>query len=63
MYSVESIPFLYLKMGLQDGKTIIDLHANPTDRNQYLHFLSAHAKHTKCSVIFCQTFDISLIEF
>ena len=46
-------------MGLQDGKTVTDLHVNPTDRNQYFHFSSTHAKHTKSRVSFRQTSHIS----
>ena len=58
-YSVEDIPFLYLKMELKDGKIATDLHVKPTDRHQYLHFSSAHPNHTKRSIVFSQTLRIS----
>ena len=58
-YSVENIPFLDLKVGLNDGKITTDLHVKPTDRHQYLHFSSAHPNHTKCSAVFSKTLNIS----
>ena len=58
-YSVENIPFLDLKVGLKDGKTVTDLHVKPTDRHQYLHLSSAHPNHTKRFVVFSQTLLIS----
>ena len=51
-YNVENNPFLDLKVKLQDGKIITDLHVRPSDRHQYLHFSSAHPNHTKRSVSF-----------
>ena len=35
------------------------MHVKPTDRHQYLHYLSAHPYHTKKSVVFSQTLRIS----
>ena len=58
-YSVEDIPFLYLKVELKDGKIATDLHVKPTDRHQYFHFLSAYPNHTKRSVVFSKTLCIS----
>ena len=58
-YSVENIPFHDLKVALNDGKITTDLHVKPTDRHQYLHFSSAHPKHTKRSVVFSKTLCIS----
>ena len=46
-------------MELKDAKITTDLHVKPPDRNQYLHFSSAHPNHTKCSVVFSQTLHMS----
>ena len=46
-YSVVSIPFIDLKMGLKDRKIAVDLHVKPTAHQQYLHFPSPHLNHTK----------------
>ena len=53
--SKNCIPFLDLKVKVIGGKLEIDLYIKPTDRHQYLHYLSSHPEHTKCSVIDCQT--------
>ena len=37
-YNVENIPFLDLKVALNDGKITTDVHVKPTDRHQYFHF-------------------------
>ena len=55
----ESIAFLDIKVSLRNGKVFTDLYVKPTDRHQYLHYLSAHPYHTKKSVIFSQTLRIS----
>ena len=55
----ESIEFLDIKVSLRNGKVFTDLYVKPTDRHQYLHYLSAHPYHTKKSVIFSQTLRIS----
>ena len=55
----ESIAFLDIKVGLRNGKVFNILGINPTDRHQYLHYLSAHPYHTKKSVVFSQTLQIS----
>ena len=57
--SAENIPFLVLKVELKDSKITTDLHVKPVDRQQYLHFSSAHPKHTKHSVAFSQTLRMS----
>ena len=46
-------------MGIKDEKIAADLHVKPTDRQQYLHFSSAHPNQTKLSVFFSQTLRIS----
>ena len=38
-----------------DGNLEIDLYTQPTDRHQYLHYLSSHPQHTKCSIVYSQT--------
>ena len=58
-YSAKNIPFLDLKVVLKDGKITTDLHVKPTDRHQYLNFLSAHPNHTKGSLVFSQTLRMS----
>ena len=40
------IPFLDLKVKLLNGKLETDLYMKPTDRHQYLHYLSSYPKHT-----------------
>ena len=42
-----------------DGKLEIDLHVKPTDGYQYLHYLSSHPEHTKCSIVYCQTLRVN----
>ena len=51
--------FLDIKVSLRNGKVFTDLYVKPTDRHQYLHFLSAHPYHTKKSVAISQTQRIS----
>ena len=41
------IPFLDFKEKLIDGKLETNLYMKPTDRHQYLHYLSSHPEHTK----------------
>ena len=57
--SKESIAFLDLKVSFKNSKIITDLYVKSTDRHQYLHYLSAHPKHTKQSVVLSQTLRIS----
>ena len=47
----ESIAFLAIKVSLRNGKVFTDVFVKPTDRHQYLHYLSAHPHHTKKSVV------------
>ena len=58
-YSVENIPLLDLKIGLNNGEIVTDLHVKLTDCHQYLHFTSAHLNHTKRSVVVSQNLRIS----
>ena len=55
----ESIAFLDIKVSLRNGKVFTILHIKPTDRHLYLHYLSAHPYHTKKSVVFSLTKQIS----
>ena len=50
--------FLDVKVSVKHSKIITDLYVKSTDRHQYLHYLSAHPKHTKRSVVFSQTLGI-----
>ena len=54
----ESIVFLDIKVSLRNGKVFTDVYVKP-DCHQYLHYLCAHPYHTKKSVIFSQTLQIS----
>ena len=53
------IPFLDLKVKVIDGKLETDLNIQPTDRQQYLHYLSSHPEHTKCSIFYNQTLCVN----
>ena len=55
----ESIAFLDTKVSLRNGMDFTDVNVKPTDRHQYLHYLSAHPFHTKKSIVFSQTLQIS----
>ena len=59
--SKNCIPFLDLKVKLIDGKLETDLYMKPTDRHQYLHQLSSHPEHTKCSIVYCQTLRVNML--
>ena len=53
--SKNCIPFLDLKVKPIDGKLETDLYMKPTDRHQYLLYLSSHPERTKRSIIYSQT--------
>ena len=55
----EIIAFLDIKVSLINGKVFTDVYVKPTNHHQYLHYLSDHPYHTKKSVVFCQTLQIS----
>ena len=44
-----------LKVKLIDSKLETDLYVKPTDRHQYLHYLSSHPEQNKCSIAYSQT--------
>ena len=50
----KEIPFLDLKMKLNEGKISADLYIKSTDRHQYLNFISSHLNHTKKSIVYSQ---------
>ena len=53
------ILFLDLTAKLIDGMLKTDLYMKPTDRHQYLHYLSSHPEHTKRSIIYSQTLCVN----
>ena len=55
------ISFLDLKVSFCDGELTTDLHVEPTDRHQYLHYTSVHPNHTKQSMIYSQERRLSRI--
>ena len=57
--SKNCIPFLDLKVKLIDGKLETDLYMKPTDRHQYLHYLSSYPEHTKHSIVYSQTLRVN----
>ena len=48
--STNSIPFLDVKILLENGKIETDLYCKPTDKHQYLPHSSSHPYHTKKSI-------------
>ena len=59
----KEIPFLDLKVKLNEGKISTDLYIKSTDRHQYLHFTSSHPNHTKRSIVYSQGLRIKKICF
>ena len=59
--SKKSIAFLDLDVALYNGRLESTVDVKPTDRHQYLHYLSLHPKHTKRSTVFSQTLRVSRI--
>ena len=55
VYSDKRVSFLDLQVDIVHGKLITSLFVKPTDRHQYLHYLSSHPEHTKRSIIYSQT--------
>ena len=53
------IPFLDLKVKLIDVKLETDLYMKPTDRHQYLHYLSSRPEHTKRSIVYSPTLCVN----
>ena len=54
--SKKSIAFLDFDIDLYNGRLESTVHVKPTDRHQYLHYLSSDPEHTKRSIVFIQTF-------
>ena len=48
----KQIPFLELKVKLNEGKISTDLYIESKDRHQYPHFTSSHPNHTKRSIVY-----------
>ena len=57
----KEIPFLDLKVKLNEGKISTDLYIKSTDRHQYLHFTSSHPNHTKRSIVYSQGLRVKRI--
>ena len=53
------IQVLDLKVNLIDGKLESDFYIKPTDRHQYLNYLSSHSEHTKRSIVYSQTLRVN----
>ena len=64
-YTYESnekeIPFLDLKVKLNEGKISTDFYIKSTDRHQYLYFTSSYPNHTKRSVVYSQGLRVKRI--
>ena len=54
--SKKSIAFLDLDVALYNGRLESTIHVKPTDRHQYLHYLSSRPEHTKRSIVFSQMY-------
>ena len=57
--SKNCIPFLDVKVKLIDGRFETDLYMKPTNRHQYLRYLSCHTEHTKRSIVYGQTVRVN----
>ena len=57
----KDIPFLDLKVKLNEAKISTDLYIKSTDRHQYLHFTSSHPNHTKRSIVYSQGLRVKRI--
>ena len=57
----KEIPFLDLKVKLNEGKISTDLDIKSTDRHQYLHFTSSHPSNTKRSIVYSQWLRVKRI--
>ena len=54
-----SLNFLDLNVSLKDGAVLTDLHIEPTDGHQFLHYKSFHPSHIKNSMPYSQALRIS----
>ena len=59
--SKNCIPFLDVKVKLIDGRFETDLYMKPTNRHQYLRYLSSHTEHTKRSIVYGQTVRVNTL--
>ena len=57
--SKNCIAFLDVKVKLIDGRFETDLYMKPTNRHQYLRYLSSHTEHTKRSIVYGQTVRVN----
>ena len=57
--SKKSITFLDLDVALYNVRLGSTANVKPTNRHQYLHYLSSHEEHTKRSIAFSQTLRVS----
>ena len=57
----KEIPFLDLKVKLNEGKINADLHIKSMDKHQYLHFTSSHPSQTKRSIVYSQGVQVKRI--
>ena len=57
----KEIPFLDLKVKLNEGKIYTDLYIKSTDRHQYLHCTSSYPNHTKRSIVSSQGLRVQRI--
>ena len=57
----KEIPFLDLKVKLNEGKISTDLCIEYTDRHQYLYFTSWQSNHTKRSILYSQGLRVKRI--
>ena len=55
----KEIPFLDLKVKLNEGKIRTYLYIKSTDRYQYQHFISWHPNHTKRSIVYSQRLRVT----
>ena len=57
----KSIAFIDFDVTLHNGRLESTAHVKPTDRHQYLHYVSSHIEHSKRSIVFSKTLCISRI--
>ena len=57
----KEIPFLDLKVNLNEGKISTDLYIKSTDRHHYLHFTSSPPNHIKRSIVHSQRLRVKTI--
>ena len=60
-FSKNCVPFLDSDIQLSGGELTTNLHIKPTDGHQYLHFMSSHPNHTKCSIVYSLALRVSRI--